>query len=1171
MGVRLAFSFLLLALAFPASADPTTITVLPFTADAGERRTWLGKGIADILIRNLAEIERFTVLDRTRLQVYLDEMELQASAFTSAGEALRVARVAKVDQIMFGSFDIHGDALELSAFIVVLDTQGVVQRVDKTGSLKGLHDFLAEVTIELAQGRGIALGANTREKIKSRPTDSLPATEQFYRAMDAQDGGEYEQAVSRFIGATVADPDYYEAHLWVGRMFELLQLKPLAIAAFKNVYQTYPRSTEGKDALMFAAALLADEGRASAIENLERLVEAVPATAHNIEAAFRLGELLQANAAALGAYLTYGKVIDFRDRFEHEGAREEARQSRFFTWRQALNRYREASIRRISMYPELNLGAQTGDAIEPPRGAVIVDVAGSPFFEKKYGRTPPLFMNEEPLPNWTERFYAVIAPSGQAISGIGLQVRGKLTARSSNHDFTMRVSPFPIPRNYHNTWLGVIYGQTDKPTQLAKTVPFYGQRLRVLTLQFIENHGRIYDWGFKLHLRPLEKASSTSDPLAVDASGAFHVGQIMGSVPLDEAAFSGVAKPLSAHWYEPRQTLALADNHTRGVYLVAVKGDLDAGQTDLWWTHSVDAKHWLPLMPMSVNSSCDDFSPRLTQGEDGVLRLFWISNRRGLGWELWTSELGADLRTWTPANRVPLERFDSALPGSGVRPTELLHYGVTQDRRGRWLVVVRSTAQKRLVILASTDARDWQTAGHMAAKFDIFNPAIIEDSAGTYRVVAFGSTKKLHLWSSNDLTQWRSTPHKVNRYRNDGQIAPHPIHLFRAGSDKLVALVSDTNFGLQYAEFHPDTEAPTFDLVRGVGLQAYAASSYRDGFIVAQRQNDAVNLRQYRSFQTHRGKGAPARGIIYSEHSADDRGNEWRRIFARMRVIQPDVTTVGVGRDERVWWGIETGAMTLKQDDFFAVDVADGFFHHHVTTIAPCGPVTAFSSRDLDRPRIGLARRSGGRYRFTKRDFKDAGGRINALSCNGAGRVFVGTSAGEVLMMEGHRSTLVHRFDGAAVTALSGPATTDRILIGTSAGKLYAYDGELVALATPGVAPGAIEAIAVDTSGQIWLGVAQQGVFLGHGKNWRPLVGDPLALYRHVGIIRSDPKRGVWMIAAADEPSCGVLYSDGVKHLMLRPPDRALRAPTGLAVAPSSAVWIGTAFDGLFELHRAWP
>ena len=146
----------------------------------------------------------------------------------------------------------------------------------------------------------------------------------------------------------------------------------------------------------------------------------------------------------------------------------------------------------------------------------------------------------------------------------------------------MRISPFPIPRNYHNSWLGVIYGQTVKPSELEKFIPFYGLHQRIVTLQFIENHGRIFDWGIELHLRDDDRSTAIADKEEVPINVDFQEGRVIGRVPRDEAAFSGVAKSLAAHWYEPRQTLALVNNHTRGLYLVVVKGELDSGQTDLW-------------------------------------------------------------------------------------------------------------------------------------------------------------------------------------------------------------------------------------------------------------------------------------------------------------------------------------------------------------------------------------------------------------------------------------------------------------------------------------------------------------------------------------------------------------------------------------------------------------
>ena len=112
-----------------------------------------------------------------------------------------------------------------------------------------------------------------------------------------------------------------------------------------------------------------------------------------------------------------------------------------------------------------------------------------------------------------------------------------------------------------------------------------------------------------------------------------------------------------------------------------------------------------------MSSLSNDFYPQMLRGEDGVLRAFWISNRRGLGWELWTSRRHESNATWQSATRVPLEQFAADQKNSNHLATELLHYGVTQDRRGRWIVaVVREQGRKWIAAaqLRAIDREYWR-------------------------------------------------------------------------------------------------------------------------------------------------------------------------------------------------------------------------------------------------------------------------------------------------------------------------------------------------------------------------------------------------------------------------------------------------------------------------------
>ena len=364
----------------------------------------------------------------------------------------------------------------------------------------------------------------------------------------------------------------------------------------------------------------------------------------------------------------------------------------------------------------------------------------------------------------------------------------------------------------------------------------------------------------------------------------------------------------------------------------------------------------------------------------------------------------------------------------------------------------------------------------------------------------------------------------------------------------------------------PKGTVPSFDLVRDIGLEAYAATAHKDGFLLASQGHSAIDLKWYREFQASRvPTNAPGR-ILYSEESPAPSGDLWRRIFARTRAIQPDVTSVGVGRDGRVWWGIETGAMTLKDQALFGVDVSEGFFHHHVTTITPCGDATGFASRDNPQATVGFAFARSRGFKFVKHDL--GAGRVSAVECVHGSDLVAATTEGEVFAFADGIPRPIHQFPGLQITALAAGAD-GALLVATSDRKLYRIAEEPIALLLPPSLPGSVVAAVYDVEGRLWISVEGQGVMIRDHDGWRLIGADEAAPYRHVSELHADADAGVWMMPGAKEHSRGVAWSNGVDTVLYNAPDRRIHAPTGMGVDQDGIVWIGTAFDGLYRLERA--
>lgn len=910
------------------AAEKTTLSVLPFSAQKGERQAWLSKGIADMLIRKLSQVDDLLILERHELQAFLKEMEMNRSAFIDQSQAVRVGQVAKLQQVIYGNYTLSDSTIEIHLLLVDLNTQELILKTQVSGDFNNIHALIGKLAVDFIRQRKLPVTERELENVNYQPTDSIPATEHFYQAMDHYDQGEYGEAFGHFFSASRKDPKYWESLLWMGKMLEFLGMDDLAISAFLALNKQAPQQTEGRDALLWAAILMEKKVPDKAVKAYRSLAKLTPVHPHSMVAVFRLAELYKQEKKYPEAYQAYAQVDSFYVREQKMSTIEESRQSRFFRWSEVLKLAKDSIINMVALYPKLS-AVPPEQMPKPPRGLIRISTENPGYREARFAQTESLFMTEQnPNVNWREKFYVVSVPEGYVATGIEMQMNGRLKNINRHHSFTMRVLPFPLPRNYQNTWLGVIYGQTAKPTTLKKFIPFYGKNQKLLTLQFIENFSEINHWQIKLSLKPDNKASENialfENP--VDEK-AFYEGQLHSHFTVEEKSFTGIAQPLAKYWYAPKQTLALLNNFNRGLMLVFVKGELGGEQTELMMSRSMDHKTWSTPVRLSLNSLSEDFAPKLLRTEDGGARLFWISNRRGLGWELWTSRLQPKTDLWEPPNRIALEKFAPATAKhASYQANNLLHYAVTQDQQGRWVIVYRSGKKREVVVITSQDAKEWSLMTKQRSIMKFYNPALVQDNAGVYRLLAVGSDQKLHLWSANDLKHWRRQSYPLAS-GNAESFAMHPIHVFSETSDRLLMLLSSAGYGLQYARFNPDINEPNPDLVKAVGLEAYAVTALENNrYLIVQRKNDQLHFKRYEHFQNQAADVNATDSMLYSEYMRDNSANDWRKIYARMRVIQPDVTTVAVEPDGRVWWGIETGIMTLKDDDFFTADVSEGFF-----------------------------------------------------------------------------------------------------------------------------------------------------------------------------------------------------------------------------------------------------
>ncbi|MCI5124387.1 MAG: hypothetical protein D3925_07905 [Candidatus Electrothrix sp. AR5] len=185
-----------------------SIAVLYFNNRSGrEDLTPLQKGVTVMLIRDLAKVEQVEVVERTKLQALLDEMELGTSGLMDAETAPEVGVLLRTSYVAGGDL-LQGTAAELeinaSVFDVSLDKftplQPVIGAVHQIGKLekKVLFSLLAHMQISLSPKQKAELA----RPLSTRTTALLA----LFADIDYSDRGLYLRAAKMYKQALLADP-----------------------------------------------------------------------------------------------------------------------------------------------------------------------------------------------------------------------------------------------------------------------------------------------------------------------------------------------------------------------------------------------------------------------------------------------------------------------------------------------------------------------------------------------------------------------------------------------------------------------------------------------------------------------------------------------------------------------------------------------------------------------------------------------------------------------------------------------------------------------------------------------------------------------------------------------------------------------------------------------------
>ena len=199
-----------------ADAQRPTLAVLYFTNGAlidNASFAPLSKGMAEMLITELAQNSTVRVVERDRLQSLIEEQNLQNSDRVDKETAVKLGKTLGARHMLLGSFIID-QKRNMRIDVRAVNTE--TSQIDYTESVSGNADNLLALVIQLGSkvNAGLKLPALKTASVTtpaSKSPNQFKALMAMSQALEAEDRKSKSEAVSLYKQAIALNPDFDRA------------------------------------------------------------------------------------------------------------------------------------------------------------------------------------------------------------------------------------------------------------------------------------------------------------------------------------------------------------------------------------------------------------------------------------------------------------------------------------------------------------------------------------------------------------------------------------------------------------------------------------------------------------------------------------------------------------------------------------------------------------------------------------------------------------------------------------------------------------------------------------------------------------------------------------------------------------------------------------------------
>jgi TolB-like protein len=167
--------------------EPGTVAVMPWAyVGSDEALRPLGYGVAQLVVTDLSKISSLKLVERERVQVLLDELELASGGHVDPRTAARAGRLLRAERVVQGLVRQTRDGVRLEATILRTDDGTSEATMSAGDKLERLFAVEKTVVLGLLQQFGVRVTPAELRAITERPAQDLQAFLAASRGLEAE-------------------------------------------------------------------------------------------------------------------------------------------------------------------------------------------------------------------------------------------------------------------------------------------------------------------------------------------------------------------------------------------------------------------------------------------------------------------------------------------------------------------------------------------------------------------------------------------------------------------------------------------------------------------------------------------------------------------------------------------------------------------------------------------------------------------------------------------------------------------------------------------------------------------------------------------------------------------------------------------------------------------------